>query len=67
MSDERKAEAFQRNIILGKKIGTNKFLREVREAGGLKGQVMKLSPKELAQRMQEQRSEAKVEEELTSE
>jgi hypothetical protein len=67
MSDERKAEAFQRNIILGKKIGTNKFLREVRESGGLKGQVVKLSPKELAQRMQEQRSEAKAEEELTSE
>jgi DNA-binding transcriptional regulator GbsR (MarR family) len=67
MSDERKAEAFQRNIALGKKIGTSKFLREVREAGGLKGQVMKLSPKELTQRILEQRAETKAEEALTSE
>jgi hypothetical protein len=67
MPDDRKAEAFERNIRLGKKIGTSKFLREVKESGGFKGQVMKLSPKELTQRIQEQRAETKAEEALTSE
>jgi hypothetical protein len=67
MPDDRKADAFERNIRLGKKIGTSKFLREVKESGGFKGQVMKLSPKELTQRIQEQRAETKAEEALTSE
>jgi hypothetical protein len=57
MTDETKAVIFKKMIDRGAYIGRVKFEKDIRESGGLKGEIKKLSPKEMAERMKQMNAE----------